>query len=520
MDVRPQNVWPSLAFDLKQANQLVGRFLTAGFYYKTFIKPQRLWPAYQVVLSRFAAGGVAGKDSVHGYYDKRYATSTSWWPAAGRRACRSRRRGRRRGRVLLVEEEYELGGHLRFSGEQACPPCPSCAHRWRARPSIEVMTTRSSPAGTTTTGSPSCSARSAGRGAPGEGRAGALVAAAGLIERPVRLRRQRPAGGDAVDRGATPGQPVRREAGRPAVVLSANEEGTPPPPTWRASGSRSCGARRPQGRDAPPGDRQGRVQAVELEDGTVLAADLLVTATGWTAPTSLLNMAGDRPVWSPTAARFVPSGALPPTVLATGGLVGDGTPDELAEHGRATGALAARRARGGTGSDVPVLPVADHPAMFRSSTHGFVDFSEDVSSKDIVAAAKEGYDSSELVKRFTTATMGPSQGKLEVINTVAVLGEATGRQVADLGTTVWRPPYAPISLGALAGGSSSRPGCPRCSRGTRATGRRRCSRASGSGRTTTATRSPRRATSARTSGSSTSHPSASWSCRDRTSRSC
>jgi sarcosine oxidase subunit alpha len=128
---------------------------------------------------------------------------------------------------------------------------------------------------------------------------------------------------------------------------------------------------------------------------------------------------------------------------------------------------------------VPVLPVADHPAMFRSSTHGFVDFSEDVSSKDIVAAAKEGYDSSELVKRFTTATMGPSQGKLEVINTVAVLGEATGRQVADLGTTVWRPPYAPISLGALAGGSSSRPGCPRCSRGTRAPGRRRCWRAVG-----------------------------------------
>ena len=74
MDVRPQNVWPSLRFDLKAANQLVGRFLSAGFYYKTFIKPQRLWPAYEMVLARFAPGGTVGPDSdAHGYYDKRYA---------------------------------------------------------------------------------------------------------------------------------------------------------------------------------------------------------------------------------------------------------------------------------------------------------------------------------------------------------------------------------------------------------------------------------------------------------------
>ena len=80
-----------------------------------------------------------------------------------------------------------------------------------------------------------------------------------------------------------------------------------------------------------------------------------------------------------------------------------------------------------------------------------VDFSEDVSSKDIVSAAAEGYDSIELVKRFTTATMGPSQGKLETVNLVAVLAEANGTTIEETGTTVWRPPYAPITLGALAG---------------------------------------------------------------------
>ena len=72
-----------------------------------------------------------------------------------------------------------------------------------------------------------------------------------------------------------------------------------------------------------------------------------------------------------------------------------------------------------------------------------------MSSKDILAASAEGYDSVELVKRYTTVTMGPNQGKLETVNAVAVLGEARGETIDEVGTTVWRPPYAPITLGAL-----------------------------------------------------------------------
>jgi len=100
---------------------------------------------------------------------------------------------------------------------------------------------------------------------------------------------------------------------------------------------------------------------------------------------------------------------------------------------------------------LPELPVDPHPELFRASTHGMVDFCEDVSSKDIVTAIGEGYDSIELAKRYTTATMGPTQGKLEVVNAVAVAAQATGKTIAETGTTTWRPPYAPVTLGALAG---------------------------------------------------------------------
>jgi sarcosine oxidase subunit alpha len=197
---------------------------------------------------------------------------------------------------------------------------------------------------------------------------------------------------------------------------------------------------------------RGQIESVELRGGRTVACDLLVTAVGWTAPTMLLNVSGDAPRYDERSARFVPAGTFSDDVFATGGIVGDGPTDALLAHGTAIGIAAAARALGRGGvTAIPLLEPASHPALFRASTHGFVDYSEDVTSKDIIAAAQEGYDSVELVKRYSTATMGPAQGKLETINTVAVLAEATGRSIAETGTTVWRPPHVPISLGALAG---------------------------------------------------------------------
>ncbi|HZD66543.1 MAG TPA: glycine cleavage T C-terminal barrel domain-containing protein, partial [Acidimicrobiales bacterium] len=286
-------------------------------------------------------------------------------------------------------------------------------------------------------------------------RAGTLVVAPGLIERPYVF--------DGNDRpGVMCASGVRRlinlhavVPGQVAVVATANAEGDAAVADLERVGvriARVVDARR--GEDvvrALGGRGHGPLRAVTLGDGQVVEADLLVCAMGWTAPTSLLNMAGDRPIYSETAARFLPGGDGSPDVLPTGGLAGDGTLAELLAHARATGQVAAARAGHGRGDPVPALPVADHPARFRGPTHGIVDFSEDVSSKDLHQAVAEGYDSIELLKRYTTATMGPAQGKLETVNAVAALAEASGRTIAETGTTVWRPPYAPITLGALAG---------------------------------------------------------------------
>jgi sarcosine oxidase subunit alpha len=259
--------------------------------------------------------------------------------------------------------------------------------------------------------------------------------------------------------------------GTRAVVATANESGDAAVADLERAGIEVAEVvdlrRSPETLVAAKG--RSRLGAVELSGARTVEADLLVTAVGWTTPTALLSMAGDVPVYDRRAARFLP-GRLPDEVMATGGVVGDGSLDALVAHGSATGAEAARRAlvtkavwqqQAPRAADpavvaldpvpVPDLEAADHPELFVGPTDGFVDYSEDVRGKDLARAAAEGYDSIELSKRYTTATMGPVQGKLEVVNAVAVHANATGATIAETGTTTWRPPYAPVTLGALAG---------------------------------------------------------------------
>jgi len=455
MDVHAQNVWPSLRFDVGAINQAVGHFTGAGFYYKTFIKPQRLWPTYEKVLQRYAAGGQVAPGLEHGSYDKRYAHPdvlvAGGGPAGMAAALAAADAG---AQVMLVEEEHELGGHLRFGDETDLASLDQLRGVVLAHPSIEVLV-NSAVTGryddnwiaVVQRNLPHVLERLV------KARAKVLVVAPGLIERPYIFE-----GNDLP--GVMLSTAIRRlvnlyavKPGMRAVVFTGNDDGLAAAKDLDRGGvevARIVDAR--SGGTLVRARGRASVESVELGDGSRVECDLLVTAVGWTAPTLLLNSSGDRPVFDERAQRFVPGDGLPPSVLATGGIVGDGSTEQIVAHGQAVGAEAARRAAGKTMSVVfSALEPASHPGLFRSRTHGIVDYSEDISSKDIIAAAAEGYDSVELVKRYTTATMGPAQGKLETINTVAVLAEATGRSIGETGTTVWRPPHVPISLGALAG---------------------------------------------------------------------
>jgi sarcosine oxidase subunit alpha len=471
MDVTAQGTWPSLEFDARAANRIVGRFLSPGFYYKTFISPAPLRSTYQRLLRRFGAGGKIDLTTPPAHAGKRFAHPdvlvAGGGPAGMAAALAASHRG---ARVMLVEENHHLGGHLLYGGPDAAAPLAELCAQIEADDAIEVLTD-SVVTGRYDHNWVGIVARCGGEEHLVKARAKCLVVAAGKIERPYVF-----AGNDLP--GVTLSGAVRRlvnlyavAPGTRAVVATANESGDGAVADLERVGveiAEVTDLRRSSAQLVRAVGR-GKLEAVELSGGRKVEADLLVTAVGWTTPTSLLNMAGDRPVYDPAAARFLP-GDLPDDVLATGGVVGDGPVEAIVEHGRFVGFEAGRRAlttravwqrltpraespdeAASEPTAIPELPAASHPELFAGPTDGFVDFSEDVKGKDLAMAAAEGYDSIELAKRYTTATMGSIQGKLGGVNAVAVHAAATGATIEATGTTTWRPPYAPITLGALAG---------------------------------------------------------------------
>lgn len=460
MTISPENVWPTLGLDFRSANQIISRFLSAGFYYKTFMKPQGLWPMYQKVLGRFSAGGVTSPSAKHGYFDKRYihvdVCVAGGGPAGMAAAISAAKLG---ATVLLVEEEYHLGGHLRYGSDADLKIVGRLCREIATLNNIEVMT-NSAVTGRYDMNWLGVIQRQPDISVNGypiherlcKVRAHTLIVAAGLIERPYVF-----AGNDLAGIMLSTG--VRRLInlhavlpGKSAVVFSANSDGDLCAADLANSGAKVTVVDPRKGENIVRALGGKHVKKVELGDCTVLDCDLLVTAVGWTANVPLLNMAGDRPNYDKNAARFFPTNQLPENVLVAGGLVGNGSTQELIANGSCIGINAAARGGFGQSISVPSLKREFHLELYRSTTHGYVDFSEDVSSKDLFTAKQEGYDSIELVKRYTTVTMGPTQGKLESVNAVAVMAEAHGESDLNvIGTTVWRPPYVPITLGALGG---------------------------------------------------------------------
>ncbi len=229
MQVRSQDTWPTLELDVKAANDLLGRFLPAGFYYKTFIHPRALWPSYERVLQRFAHGGVVSAEPPHpaDRYDKRHVHPdvlvAGGGPAGMATAVAAARAG---ARVLLVEEEPALGGHLRWGRERELSALAELGDLVATTPGIEVLTDSvvlgrydDNWVAVLQRGLPHVRERLV------KARARSLVVAPGLIERPYVF-----AGNDIP--GVLLSTAARRlvnlyavRPGKRAVVLTANAEG-------------------------------------------------------------------------------------------------------------------------------------------------------------------------------------------------------------------------------------------------------------------------------------------------------
>ena len=186
---------------------------------------------------------------------------------------------------------------------------------------------------------------------------------------------------------------------------------------------------------------------------------------GWTPTVHLTSHLGGKPTWSEALAAFVP-GTLPPGMSVVGAANGVMT---LAA-GLAAAAMPVQRAASETGhtaSSSPLPKADDEPADTAALWHvsggrglAFVDFQNDVTTKDIGLASREGYRSVELLKRYTTLGMATDQGKTSNVNGLALLAAQQGRPIDAVGTTLNRPPLH-AGRDRRARRSSSRQGVPR-----------------------------------------------------------
>ena len=177
--------------------------------------------------------------------------------------------------------------------------------------------------------------------------------------------------------------------------------------------------------------------------------DALAMSGGWSPVVNLMCHRGAKPVWDDSIAAFVPP-AVGDGFVAAGSAAGRMLLSECLADGARAGTLKGR---------APAVPkcrdenYSISPLWWVKESHGkaFVDYQNDSTAKDLPLAAREGYNDIELAKRYTTTGMATDQGKLGNINAIAILAEATGKSIAEVGTTTFRPYYTPVSFGAFAG---------------------------------------------------------------------
>jgi sarcosine oxidase subunit alpha len=493
-----QNRWPSLTFDLGAMNQLIGRFIPAGFYYKTFFGGPGLWKLYEHFIRRAAGLGPAPTSADPDAFDHRAAFCDVLVVGSGPAGLAAAKAAATAGaRVILVEQDDRLGGSLlrdsaRIDGLSADAWADS-VRRQIADAGGRVLT-RTTAAGFWDHGMVTLVERLREAGQAPEGtapvqrlwkvRAARVVLAGGAIERPLALSgNDRP----GVMLSSAVRAYVERFAvlpGRRTVIATCNDDAYATAlsildaggavgallDTRKAADSeivRAVQARIPVHFDAMPVTARGGAGGVTGLDALIggrrarLSCDLIAVSGGFTPVVHLHMQAGGGLDWDEAMGGFVPGAARQNQISAGAAAGRDGLNAQLAD-GWAAGVRSAELAgRGGAPGSAPAgepdrpegsaAGAAWDPAPQANLKTVFVDYQNDVTLADLDLAWREGYRSVEHLKRYTTLGMATDQGKTSNLLGLARLAKAEGRPMPEVGLTTFRPPYTPVTLGTLAG---------------------------------------------------------------------
>ncbi|MBB3298258.1 sarcosine oxidase subunit alpha [Rhizobium sp. BK077] len=492
LTAKSQNRWPSLGFDIGAVNGLLSPFLSAGFYYKTFMWPAALWEKlYEPVIRKAAGLGRASYEADPDSYEKCWAHCDLLVIGAGPAGLAAAlTAGRAGARVILADEGAELGGSL-LSETGTVDRKPADTLLGELLTELEgLANVRRLPRMTVfgwyddnVFGAVERVQKHVAMPDPDRPveRLWRIVArqailATGAEERPLVF------GGNDIPGVMMAGAMrsyLNRQAvapGQSTVIFTTNDTGYDTAADLEASGlrvaaiidSRADGGKSWQGRaevlrgarviDAFGGKRLHGV-SVETAAGTRrIEADALAMSGGWSPIIHLACHRGAKPQWSDEASAFL--APVQQEGLAVAGSAADmGQTTACLGDGAAKAAAALKAI--GFGTAEPAFAAASETdahakplwSVKGSKGKAFVDYQNDVHLKDLGLAVREGYGHVELAKRYTTSGMATDQGKLSNINAIGILAEARGVSPAEVGTTTFRPFYTPVSFGALTGAS-------------------------------------------------------------------
>jgi sarcosine oxidase subunit alpha len=503
-----QNRWPSLERDAASVTDRMSGLFPAGFYYKTFMGPKSLgragraaWKSVNEPAIRRRAGlGRAPVEADPDRYASRFAHCDVLVVGAGPAGLAAALAAAEAGAsVILADEQAEPGGsllsevHVSIEGLSAWNWLSDALRRLGSFDRVRTL-----PRTTVFGAYPDRMLGLVERitdhlsepdaGVPRERlwqvRAKEIVIASGAIERPLVFPDNDRPGMMLAGSVATYLHRYAVLAGTRAVVVTASDEAYTVAADLVGHGVRV--ERIVDVRDAAGGGARAVAEAagIDVTSGAVvlgtrgrhrvsavavahagaqretMACDVVLMCAGRQPTLHLFSQLRGKLKWNEDRQALMPAAALDHVHLAGAAAAEGATIRAALESGFARGEAAARA----TGASAPVsgVPVADAgssvaeeeasvPRAVRvAKGRAFVDFQNDVTTKDIRLATREGFRSIEHVKRYTTTGMATDQGKTSNVNTLGVVAGALDTDIATLGHTTFRPPYTPVTFGALA----------------------------------------------------------------------
>lgn len=480
---------------VKDRNKYIDKlspFLPVGFYYKTFYKPKSLFPFWEDKIRKAAGLGKVNFNYPRLLKPKRYAHCDVLIVGAGASGLSAAVAAAKQGlNVILVDENKQAGGSLTydFAGDQTtADTLNNLLDEVTSNANIRLITGAYAGGYYTDHLVPIV-------GVDGitKVRAKTVIVASGVFEQPPVFRYNDLPG---VMLGSATQRLINRYAVKPfqkGVVVTANDHGYRTALDMAAVGievvavidMRRDGAKRDLAEkvtekgiavhkgsciyEVVPASNKMAVKEVVVchynEDtaeadprsAVRLSCDGVAMSAGWAPAAALLYQAGTKMRFDYDVQQFVPD-QLPEGVFAAGKV--NGVFDlkaRLLDGQRA--AVEASNYLGNASELITVTnpemasPSHPYPIVNHPKGKNFVDFDEDIQVKDFINAAKEGFDNIELMKRFTTVGMGPSQGKHSNMNAIRILARIRQLPVEKIGTTTARPFFHPTPIGHLGGRS-------------------------------------------------------------------